>query len=201
MENPAIKDSFYVVKYSGPFGYIKPWSAVRDELTFSQLYLTESTLKGMSQKLFGLEEMGRIKRHRLSYDQLIQTQERTLPKLIKRGKVGGILKRRIMLNPVLHLAFENEEDAIVASVQHLCLCRNEDLIWPSPPKLMPVEQFEKLPGFEYIPKTGDEGGIFHGWDRTDTDEDGFHQKQYGVINRVGEPMRLGEVFDLGKKDN
>ena len=187
----------YVVKYAGPFGYIKPWSAVRDELTFSQLYLTGSTLKGMSQKLFGLGKIDRIKRHRLSYSQLVETQERTLPKLIKTAKAGGILKRQIMLDPVLHLAFGTEEDAIVASKQHLCLCRNEDLVLPFPPIVLSEETFEAISGFEYHPKTETEGGVFHGWDRTLADEAGYHQKQYGTIQRVGEPMRLGEIFDLG----
>ena len=190
----------YVVQYTGPFGYIKPWSAVRDELTFSQLYLTGSILKGMSQKLFGLGEMDRISRHRLSYDQLIETQERTLPKLIKTAKAGGILKRQIMLNPVLHLAFDTEADAVAAAEQHLCLCRNEDLVWPSPPVVMSEEIFETLPGFEYLPTTETEGGIFHGWDRTLVDEAGYHQKQYGIISRIGEPMRLGETFNMGKND-
>jgi hypothetical protein len=31
----------YVVKYSGPFGFIKPWTAVRDNETFSQQFLRE----------------------------------------------------------------------------------------------------------------------------------------------------------------
>lgn len=193
-------EKYYVVKYSGPFGYIKPWTAVRDELTFSQLYLTGSILKGMSQKLFGLVEMNKILRHRLSYSQLIETQERTLPKLIKTAKAGGILKRHIMLNPDLYLAFGSIEDAIIAASQHLCLCRNEDIIWPSAPIIMSKESFDTLPGFEYFPKNELEGGIFHGWDRTIKDEAGYHLKQYGSISRFGEPMRLGEDFITGKND-
>jgi len=193
--------NYYVVKYSGPFGFIKPWTAVRDELTFSQLYLTGSILKGMSQKLFGLEEMNRILRHRLSYDQLVETQERTLPKLVKTAKVGGILKRQIMLNPLLYLAFGTQMDALIAVEQHLCLCRNEDLVWPSEPMSMSEESFNTLPGFEYFPKTESEGGIFHGWDRTISGEAGYHEKQYGTISRIGEPMRLGEIFNTGKNDD
>ncbi len=192
-------EKYFVVKYTGPFGFIKPWTAVRDELTFSQLYLTESILKGMSQKLFGLETMDKIKRHRLSYDQLIEVQERTLPKLVKTAKAGGILKRRIMLSPVLHLAFGTEADAIIAAEQHLCLCRNEDLVWPARPTIMSEAEFNAIPGFEYFAATGEEG-VFHGWDRTLVDEDGYHQPQYGNIVRTGEPMRLGEIFELGKKE-
>jgi hypothetical protein len=193
--------NYYVVKYTGPFGFIKPWTAVRDELTFSQLYLTGSILKGMSQKLFGLGEMDRILRHRLSYDQLVETQERTLPKLLKTAKAGGILKRQVMLNPVLHLAFDTQTDALIAAEQNLCLCRNEDLVWPSEPMMMSEENFDAVPGFEFVPKTESQGGIFHGWDRTTVDEAGYHQKQYGIIRRVGEPMRLGEIFTTGKNDD
>ena len=37
----------YIVKYSGPFGFIKPWTAVRDEKTFSQQFLTPSIIEGL----------------------------------------------------------------------------------------------------------------------------------------------------------
>lgn len=43
---------YYVVKYSGPFGFIKPWTAVRDSETFSQQFLTPSIVEGMEKKLF-----------------------------------------------------------------------------------------------------------------------------------------------------
>lgn len=42
----------YVVKYSGPFGFIKPWTAVRDTETFSQQFLTPSIVEGIEKKLF-----------------------------------------------------------------------------------------------------------------------------------------------------
>ncbi len=32
----------YVIKYSGPFGFIKPWTAVRDSETYSQNFLIPS---------------------------------------------------------------------------------------------------------------------------------------------------------------
>lgn len=37
----------YVVKYSGPFGFVKPWTAVRDSETFSQQFLTPSIVEGI----------------------------------------------------------------------------------------------------------------------------------------------------------
>ena len=42
----------YVVRYSGPFGFIKPWTAVRDSETYSQQFLTPSILAGIERKLF-----------------------------------------------------------------------------------------------------------------------------------------------------
>ena len=42
----------YIVEYNGTFGFIKPWSAVRDSKTFSQQFLTPSIVEGMEKKLF-----------------------------------------------------------------------------------------------------------------------------------------------------
>lgn len=43
---------YHVVKYTGPFGFIKPWTAVRDSETYSQQFLTPSIIEGMEKKLF-----------------------------------------------------------------------------------------------------------------------------------------------------
>ena len=37
----------YVVTYKGQFGFIKPWTAVRDGETFSQQFLTPSIIEGI----------------------------------------------------------------------------------------------------------------------------------------------------------
>ena len=42
----------YVVKYTGVFGFIKPWTAVRDSLTYSQQFLTPSVIEGIEKKIF-----------------------------------------------------------------------------------------------------------------------------------------------------
>ena len=42
----------YIVKYTGKFGFIKPWTAVRDGETFSQQFLTPSIIEGIEKKLF-----------------------------------------------------------------------------------------------------------------------------------------------------
>ena len=47
----------YVVKYTGMFGFIKPWTAVRDSETFSQQFLTPSIVEGIEKKLFPQSEI------------------------------------------------------------------------------------------------------------------------------------------------
>jgi hypothetical protein len=139
----------YIVKYSGPFGFIKPWTAVRDTETFSQQFLTPSIVEGMEKKLFPemLEKRGihKIKRHRLTYVGLSRQQEVTQPKgikiqdkknqkaktrTIKFERTRSIVDRMVMVNPTLYLAFDCLEEAEIASSQHLCLCRNEDVLLP-----------------------------------------------------------------------
>jgi hypothetical protein len=47
---------YYVVKYSGTFGFIKPWTAVRDSKTFSQQFLTPASLEGIQQDILRIIE-------------------------------------------------------------------------------------------------------------------------------------------------
>jgi hypothetical protein len=75
----------HIVKYSGPFGFIKPWTAVRDGETFSQQFLTPSTIEGIEKKLFPelLSKKGRqdyIIGHRLNYTGISRQQEQTWSK-------------------------------------------------------------------------------------------------------------------------
>jgi hypothetical protein len=136
----------YVVKYSGPFGFIKPWTAVRDNETYSQNFLTPSIIEGIEKKLFpelldGKKYERRILRHRLTYSGLSQQQEQTQPRgydITVKKKEGfavinrprSILIRGVMVNPVLYLAFSKLEFAEQAIQQHICLCRNEDVLLP-----------------------------------------------------------------------
>jgi hypothetical protein len=155
---------YYVVKYTGPFGFIKPWTAVRDGETFSQQFLTPSTIEGMEKKLFPelLSEHGifKIKRHRLAYNglarqmEVIQGADYEVKKIkrqkakVKMKRQQGILVRSVLVNPVLYLAFELQSDAEIAAQQHLCLCRNEDLVYPMGMMPMSEAEFEELIGFE-----------------------------------------------------
>ena len=118
---------YYVVKYTGTFGFIKPWTAVRDGETFSQQFLTPSIIEGMEKKLFPelLENNGeirKIQRHKLSYDAIDSQQEVTQTtgwKVSKKEmtRERSILKRGVMLNPVLYLAFAEKSDALLKLLQ------------------------------------------------------------------------------------
>ena len=135
----------HVVRYTGPFGYIKPWTAVRDGETYSQQFLTPSIIEGMRQKL----EVSAILRHRLRCSGFSEQQETTQSRDWQKRPTKSILTRGVMINPVLHLAFANQADAEQAATQHLCLCRSEDMVYPlNEPQELSAENFDKLPGIE-----------------------------------------------------
>ena len=107
-----------------------PWTAVRDASggeTYSQQFLTPSIIEGIRQKL----EVTAIMRHKLSYAGINIQQEVVQAKAwSKKGKTfmraRSVLKRGVMLSPVIYFAFAALEDARKASLQHICLCRNEE---------------------------------------------------------------------------
>lgn len=148
--------SYHVVTYTGPFGYIKPWTAVRDSETFSQQFLTPSIVEGMRIKL----GVSAILRHRLTHRGFDRQQERTQSagfdlKVVKSRREAtyvrpqSILVREVLIEPTLHLAFGMAEEAARAAREHLCLCRNEDVILPTgPPRVMSEKAFDALDGFE-----------------------------------------------------
>jgi len=138
----------FVVKFAGPFGFIKPWTAVRDIETYSQNFLTPSVIEGIEKKLFPellfkQEYEKRIIRHRLTYTGISPQQEVTQPKGIeiktdtknkiqKVNRSRAIIKRGVLINPLLFLCFSENEYAEIAIRQHICLCRNEDVLLPEP---------------------------------------------------------------------
>ena len=142
----------FIVTYEGHFGFIKPWTAVRDGETFTQQFLTSSIIEGMRQKL----EVSAILRHRLTYAGIDIQQEVThtrgweykrQSKTYERHR--SILNRGVMLYPTLYLAFGSEADAKKASTQHICLCRNEDVMLPSNKiEIMSESEFDQKDGFE-----------------------------------------------------
>lgn len=151
----------FVVKYKGDFGFIKPWTAVRDGKTYSQQFLTPSIVEGIEKKLFPemLSYKGIIKkimRHKLYYKAIDVQQEQIQPrgwnklpkdKLLIRKR--AIIERGVMITPILYLGFNHIEDAEIAAKQHICLCRNEDLMFPESTVMkMSEEDFNSMTGFE-----------------------------------------------------
>lgn len=188
---------YYVVKYQGPFGFIKPWTAVRDGETFSQQFLTPSIVAGIERKLFPklLNEsfkIYKILRHRLSYIQMsaqteqVQSRGLNITKKMASRKTG-ILTRSILLNPVLHLAFENKEDAQHAATQHICLCRNEDILFPKEVQKVSKARFdsdkELFAGYELILKKN-EHSFLVGYNRFNENE-----PMYGWLKVLGNPVK------------
>lgn len=188
---------YFVVKYSGPFGFIKPWTAVRDAETFSQQFLTPSIVEGMEKKLFPelMEVTGiqKIKRHRLNYKGIDVQQERTWAKGgFKANKEKDIWKsnlsiinRGVLLEPHLYLAFSNEPDALIAVSQHLCLCRNEDVVLPDATVTeMSSEDFDQLDGFELLFEASKNQDFKVGHNRFEK-----AAEMYGQLVIFGNPIR------------
>jgi hypothetical protein len=176
----------YVVKYSGPFGFIKPWTAVRDSKTFTQQFLTPSIIEGIRQKL----EVSSISRHKLTYSSVSIQQEQTQTKgwekkatLKMMVRNQSILERGVMVEPTLYLAFETLEEAEKSSKQHICLCRNEDVLLPDTEVLeMSDDDFENLTGFEL--RFGESAESFLvGFNRFDQTK-----PMYGWLEITGKPV-------------
>lgn len=178
----------YVVRYTGPFGFIKPWTSVRDGETYSQQFLTPSIVEGMRQKL----EVSAILRHRLAHQGFSRQQEYVQSAGFKQNKQEktlsretSILKRGVLLNPTLTLAFPTAEDAARAVYQHLCLCRNEDLIYPAGTiEEMKEEDFDEIPGFE-LRFGQDPGAFLVGYNRFEAGA-----PMYGRLEIVGNPTTV-----------
>ena len=181
---------YYVVKYSGPFGFIKPWTAVRDGETFSQQFLTPSIVEGIRQKL----EVNQILRHKLTYAAIDIQQEVVQAKALdykRQSKIylreKSILKRGVMLSPTLTLAFKTLEEAQNASTQHICLCRNEDILLPAG-NVEQIEDadFDMLPGFE-LQFGKNEKSFMVGYNRFDN-----NSPMYGWLDITGNPIQKPE---------
>jgi hypothetical protein len=184
---------YYVVKYSGQFGFIKPWTAVRDAgggETYSQQFLTPSIIEGIRQKL----EVNMILRHKLTYAAINVQQEVVQAKALdykRQSKIylreKSILKRGVMLNPTLTLAFQSLEEAQNALKQHVCLCRNEDILLPEGDiELIDETGFNNLSGFEL--RFGEnEKSFMVGYNRFDN-----NSPMYGWLDITGNPIQKPE---------
>jgi hypothetical protein len=192
-------EKYYVVKYSGQFGFIKPWTAVRDSETFSQQFLTPSIVEGIEKKLFpellGEDGIKKIVRYRLSYAQINAQQEviqtrgwnsTRQGKQILFDRPKAILLRGVLLEPDLFLAFNTKEDAERAFTQHICLCRNEDLLFPVSKEEILINQFdedtERFSGYELMFEKN-EKSFMVGYHRV------TNEPMYGWLKIVGTPVK------------
>jgi hypothetical protein len=196
-------EKIYVVKYTGPFGFIKPWTAVRDSETYSQQFLTPSIVAGIERKIFPKllkNDDGEIKKivgHRLSYKQVSQQQEQIQPRGWNKKNSGedkgfhrphAILVRGVFIEPNLWLVFTNENDAKIASEQHICLCRNEDILYPDGEIIeTTLNEFnsneELFAGFELVFEKTTESFLV-GYNRLKNNE-----PMFGYLKVVGTPVK------------
>lgn len=192
---------YYAVKYGGEFAFIKPAQAVRDSETYSQQFLTPSIVEGIERKLFpetdtpdNRGQILKIAGHRLSFTEMSNQQERTIAKAPSNKKYSGvkyaeyatgILVRYVLLSPELYLIFRYEVDAARAAEQHICLCRNEDLLFPQDMTALTADELEsdKLPGFEL--KFGQETASF--WVGHNRYRNG--EAMHGSLRIYGNPNR------------
>lgn len=192
---------YFVVKYTGDFGFIKPWTAVRDEEVYSQQFLTPSMVSGIEKKLFPeLLSKGwgiyKIVGHRLTYKLISRQQEQTQPrgwnskgrgknKTYERPK--AILIRGVFVDPTLHLAFTDRNDAQTAYSQHICLARNEDILYPAEIIETTQKEFETntnlFSGFELVFEEN-EKSFPVGYNRFNE-----FKKMYGWLRVLGNPVR------------
>lgn len=189
----------YIVKYTGQFGFIKPWTAVRDSETFSQQFLTPSIMEGIEKKLFpellGVSGIQKIVGHRLSYSQISSQQEviqtrgwnsTRQGKQILFERPNAILIRGVLHEPTLHLAFQNREDAAKAYSQHICLCRNEDIMFPELMEEIQPNEFENdtenYAGYELVFERNEKAFLV-GYNRL------TNEPMYGWLKIVGSPVK------------
>lgn len=185
---------YYIVEYRGQFGFIKPWTAVRDSETFSQQFLTPSMVMGIERKLFpellaSEPKIHKIQRHRLAYAQMDAQQEQTISRGWNKKKNGeirlkSILTRYVLLEPKLFLAFSTLEEAEHAFQQHICLARNEDILLPYKIHQSNESEFDSsFTGYELIFERTDQSFLV-GYNRYDD-----AAPMYGWLKVVGNPVK------------
>jgi len=130
----------------------------------------------------------------LSYSQVSQQQEVIQTRgwnSTKKGKQilferpTTILIRGILLEPFLHLAFQMKEDAERAFAQHICLCRNEDVLMPTDLIEIEKDDFDNedlFNGYELIFENN--GNAFQvGYNRQ------TQEPMFGWLKIVGTPVK------------
>ncbi|WDN90608.1 hypothetical protein BuS5_03579 [Desulfosarcina sp. BuS5] len=171
---------------------------MRDSETFSQQFLTPSIVAGIERKLFPdllakPYDLYKIKRHRLSYKQISHQQEQIQPRGWNKKsncfyRPYSIIVRGVLIEPDLYLGFDNEKDAIHAAKQHICVCRNEDILFPNGSIIkIPEKDFDTqediFNGFELIFEQNEQA-FLSGYNRFDD-----NKPMYGWLKIIGNPVK------------
>ena len=156
--------------------------------------------KGIEKKIFPelLQVTGiqKIIRHRLNYQGMDIQQERTWSKGgFKASKDKGkyktnlaIIDRGVLLEPNLYLAFKSKIDAHKAMTEHICMCRNEDVMLPNELIELSENEFDAIDGFELL-FDGDESSLFKvGHNRFNN-----ANEMYGQLRVFGNPIRQPQI--------
>lgn len=177
----------YVVKYTGEFGFIKPFTSMRDDFINSEKYLYPSTINGIEKKIFN-DIQDRIVRHRLDFDSLSEQKETTksISPKTENGKTfyeRNLISKIFLINPKLYLFFDNIEDAEIANKTVVFLSRNEDILFPNKNIInINDNEIDNVDGFEGVKTTmEDEEGMFVGFNKY------TNKRQYIRLEIFGEP--------------
>jgi hypothetical protein len=134
-------------------------------------------------------EVTEIVRHKLIYSGINLQQEVIQAKAWEKKnkmyvKERSILKRGILLYPTLYLAFGNIEDAEKSYKQHICLCRNEDILLPAGEIMqLSEEEFNRVNGYE-LRFGKSEKSFMVGYNRFNKNE-----PMFGWIEITGNPIQ------------
>ena len=105
---------------------------------------------------------------------------------ITRRPATGILTRGVLIEPNLYLAFQNQQQAERAFTQHICLCRNEDLLFPEELTEATEDEWktEAYPGYELILNADTNRQFKVGHNRFNDSS-----PMYGTLQSFGDPIR------------
>lgn len=196
-EEVAVKDldslnnilDMFVVNYKnsiGPsFGFIKPYNAVRDSETYSLTYFPTSMVNGISERLFGENEINHIVRHKLSYDTERGLQEEgvhtVVNSFVDAKEITSIHKKNFLTDVCVTLAFNTLEEAKHAQEQAIYVGQFEYALFPKQEDIVEMtdEEFSSITGVEtFAASEDDENSLFVGFNRFKDNE-----RMYITIDR------------------
>lgn len=154
------------------FGFIAPYTSVRDSETFSLTFCPPSVIDGIEKNL-GCS--GKIVRHKLTY--FMGAMDKEFVKAIVYTKTNDLKQtihlKHVLINPVLTLAFDNYSDANNAVLTSISFGQKEYLLCALPNsddnttkmktnqddyiQIINDDDFDLIPGVETFLTTEDDG--------------------------------------------